>query len=517
MNDPQDNLVGRIFSDRYRLTRKVGEGAMGQVYLARHTFMDKNVAIKVLHPGLLGHDEVVERFQREAKAAAHIEHPNVCAATDFGRYDDDGLFLVMEWLDGRSLDDVIVQEGPLPLERVVHIASQIAAALQRAHDLKIVHRDLKPANVMLVKRDGDPDFVKVTDFGVARVPIGASSKLTQAGTTYGTPYYMSPEQAAGDEIDHRTDVYALGVTIFEMLTGQVPFEGASVAHILSMHVTEPVPLPSSLRAELPPNIDALVLKCMAKLPADRFQSADEVLAALETLNEGFAETRDLVALPTSASSAEWARETASELVRDARTRSPKALLGIGAVAIVAIGMAVWIGLGAGRAVGDKVEAVKQASLAEERLEFARQPEIAKALELQAQGKGDDAVAALRSAELNYQGNPHFHFLLGSALQNQGKSVDAFEEFRKSVKLRKDYGQDNGLRQAVLNAAQLEGSDTALQSYLREDADTELIQQVFALATGDLDRKPRERVVSLLKADGVFERLSREQQVAVEVR
>ena len=151
------------------------------------------------------------------------------------------------------------------------------------------------------------------------------------------------------------------------------------------------------------------------------------------------------------------------------------------------------------------------------LEFARQPEIAQALELQAQGKGDEAIAALRSAELNYQSNPHFHFLLGSALQNQDKSVEAFKEFRKSVKLRKDYGQDRGLRQAVLNAAQLEGSEDALQEYLRDDADQELIHEVYALATSDLDRKPRERVASLLKGDGVFSRLPREKQVAVEVR
>jgi tRNA A-37 threonylcarbamoyl transferase component Bud32 len=539
---PQDNLVGRIFSDRYRLTRKVGEGAMGQVYLARHTFMDKNVAVKVLHPQMLAHDEVVERFQREAKAAAHIEHPNVCAATDFGRYGEGGLFLVMEWLDGRSLEAVIIEDGPLPAQRAIHIAIQAAEGVQRAHELQIVHRDLKPANIMLVTRDGDPDFVKVTDFGVARVPIGNTSKLTQAGTTYGTPSYMSPEQAMGDEIDARADIYALGVMLFEMLSGRLPFEGSSIAHILSMHVTEPAPHVIEFAPDVPRALDELVFRCMAKSPDDRFRSADSLSDALRAIRDGVSDTGFMasvpgpaaqtaavggpkVVLPTmapapdslAANSAEWAIEAANDLVREARKRPPRLLILVGIVALVAVGFAVSLGLKAGQAVGDKVDAVKLQSLADERSEFAMQPEIAKALELQAQGKTDAAIVALKSAELNYQSNPHFHFLLGSVLQSQDDSVGAFAAFARAAELRPEYQNDEGLRKAVLDAATDESTAPQVTTFLTSHNDSEIRDALFNKALVEKDRKRRERLVAVIRDAGLFAQLPRDQQLNLEIR
>ena len=221
---------------------------MGAVYHAEHTHMRKRLAVKVLHPEMSRLPEVVARFEREAMAAAHIEHPNVAAATDFGKLEDGSFFLVLEYVEGRSLRDVIA-DGPLELARALHIARQIASALGRAHALGIVHRDLKPENVMLVARDGDPDFVKVLDFGIAKVPVGElvgesqgpGQVLTQLGMVYGTPEYMAPEQALGQTVDARADLYALGVIMFEMLAGVRPFEHESKVTLLGMHVTAPIP------------------------------------------------------------------------------------------------------------------------------------------------------------------------------------------------------------------------------------------------------------------------------------
>ena len=169
------SLVGQLLSDRYRIERHLGHGAMGSVYLAEHTLMHKRVAIKVLHAEMSRSPEVVARFEREAVAAGHIEHPNVASASDFGKLDDGSFFLVLEYIEGIGLRDALEQYGHLPPKRALHIAAQICSALVRAHELGIVHRDLKPENVMLVDRGGDPDFVKVLDFGIARVPIGALS------------------------------------------------------------------------------------------------------------------------------------------------------------------------------------------------------------------------------------------------------------------------------------------------------------------------------------------------------
>ncbi len=527
-----DSLVGRIFSDRYRITRKVGEGAMGQVYLARHTFMDKNVAIKVLHSQLLSHEEVVERFQREAKAAAHIDHPNVCAATDFGRYGETGLFLVMEWLDGRSLEDVIIEDGPLPEARALHIAIQAAEGVQRAHELQIVHRDLKPANIMLVTRDGDPDFVKVTDFGVARVPIGNMSKITQAGTTYGTPSYMSPEQAMGDEIDARADIYAFGVMLFEMLTDRLPFAGASIAHILSMHVTEPAPHVSTFAPNVSAALDALVFRCMAKSPDDRFQSAAKLSDALRAIKTGGLETSAMPGIPlpsvaepqvsataqtVAGSSAEWAVEAATSLVTEARKRPPRLLILVGVTTMLAVGIAISLGLKAGKAVGDKVEAVQLQTLAEERAEFAMQPEIAKALELQAQGNTSDAIVALKSAELNYQSNPHFHFLMGSALQSSKDAPGAFKSLAKAADLRSEYRNDEGLRKAVLDASEDEATQAEVIAFLKTHGDVVIRDRLYTKVTAEKDRRKRERLIAVFKGSALFDQLPRPQQLNIEVR
>jgi serine/threonine-protein kinase len=284
-----ESLVGVMLSGRYLIERLIGEGGMGAVYQAEHTHMRKRMAVKVLHAEMSRLPEVVARFEREAMAAAHIDHPNVAAATDFGKLEDGSFFLVLEYVEGKSLRDLLA-EGRVELGRAVHIARQIASALARAHvPLGIVHRDLKPENIMLVSRDGDPDFVKVLDFGIAKVPVGElggatkGQALTQLGMVYGTPEYMAPEQALGQAVDPRADLYALGVMLFEMITGKRPYDHESKVTLLGMHVTAPIPRMSDRApdAGIPPELDAIVTRMLAKDSADRYADAKELIDALD--------------------------------------------------------------------------------------------------------------------------------------------------------------------------------------------------------------------------------------------
>jgi serine/threonine-protein kinase len=284
--------VGTIIGGRYRIERVIGEGGMGAVYQAEHTHMRKRLAVKVLHPEMSRLPEVVARFEREAMAAAHIEHPNVAAATDFGKLDDGSFFLVLEYVEGTSLRDAIAGK-PMELGRALRILRQIAGALGRAHALGIVHRDLKPENVMLVSRDGDADFVKVLDFGIAKVPVGdlvgerhaPGQVLTQLGMVYGTPEYMAPEQALGQAVDARADLYSFGVIAFEMLTGARPFDHESKVSLLGMHVTAPIPKMSERAptANIPPEIEAIVEQLLAKDASARLPDAKELSAVLDAV------------------------------------------------------------------------------------------------------------------------------------------------------------------------------------------------------------------------------------------
>ena len=286
MPPPPATLIGRVLSGRYRIERVLGEGGMGAVYLAEHTHMRKRLAVKVLHPELTRVREVIERFEREAMAAAHIDHPNVAAATDFVKGDDGNYFLVLEYVEGASLREANAK-GPMEIKRAMHIATQITSALARAHGLGIVHRDLKPENVILAPRDGDPDFVKVLDFGIAKVPMGEvqsdgapGASLTQAGMVYGTPEYMSPEQALGQPVDGRADLYSVGVMLYEMLAGTRPFDDESKVKLLGKHLTAPVPSLREKRPDVPVEIEAIVLKLLEKDAKDRYADPKELLAAL---------------------------------------------------------------------------------------------------------------------------------------------------------------------------------------------------------------------------------------------
>jgi serine/threonine protein kinase len=307
-----DRLVGETLDGRYYVQRKIGEGGMGVVFAVKHTVIERPLAIKVLKREVMRDAAVIQRFIQEAKAASRIGHPNIVDVTDFGKTPDGMTYSVMELVDGTTLSRVNKSAAPLPPERAVRIASQIARALAAAHGKGIVHRDLKPENVFLIDRDGRPDFVKIVDFGIAKVqPLEGSKdpaapRLTRAGSVFGTPEYMAPEQASGrGDTDHRVDIYALGVILYEMLVGKVPHKGESMIRTIAMQMLDPITPPSQVNPdlEIPAALEAIVMKALAKKRDDRYASMTEMLAALEDVLPKLAAQAALPALPPGATSA----------------------------------------------------------------------------------------------------------------------------------------------------------------------------------------------------------------------
>lgn len=294
-----DALIGRTIAGKYTIESRVGGGGMGSVYRARQAGLDKIVAVKVLHRELLAEATFATRFKREATSASRIDHPSSLRVLDFGEEPDGTLYIAMEYLEGRTLFKILREEAPLAPRRIVDLSRQILAALAAAHELGIVHRDLKPENVIVLRSKDDEgdaaEHVKVCDFGIAKLQARgeADEKLTVEGSIVGTPEYLSPEQARGGELDARSDLYSMGVIVFEMLTGQPPFRGDSPLAIVLKHLDAPPPLPSSLTPTVDPKLEAVCLKALSKLPGDRFASARDMRAALQT------DTPDAVAPPAT--------------------------------------------------------------------------------------------------------------------------------------------------------------------------------------------------------------------------
>src|ERR1700733_11460304 len=255
---------------------------MGAVYLAEHpVLVGKRVALKIIHHDLISNDEIVKRFVQEAQAVNRIGHDHIVEIHDFGVTDDGDQFYIMEYLEGRTLAGVRASEPLLEVARAKKIAAQLAAALAAAHAAGVIHRDLKPDNIMLTTRRGDPDFVKVLDFGLAKLFASESMVQTAHGVLLGTPQYMSPEACEGRRaVDHRTDIYAVGVLLYQMVTAQLPFDGDSMGDVLIKQVSLPPPAPRAANPSLPASLEQVILRCLAKQPELRYQSMNELRDAL---------------------------------------------------------------------------------------------------------------------------------------------------------------------------------------------------------------------------------------------
>jgi len=275
-------MIGRTIGN-YVVREKIGEGGMGVVYRAEHPHIKRHVAIKVLHPGADRNPEVVHRFFNEARAATEIRNAHIVEVMDFGELPEGTPYLVMEWLEGESLGSLLRATRKLPVPRAAHILSGIARALKAAHSKGVVHRDLKPDNVFLVRVEGEPDLIKVLDFGIAKLLVSGmpARYQTQTGAIIGTPAYMSPEQCRGaKEIDHRSDVYSLGVMGYQMLTGRLPFEAEAFGELLLKHMTEKPPPPSAIEPSVPEAISSAIAAALEKEPEKR-PTVDQLVSVME--------------------------------------------------------------------------------------------------------------------------------------------------------------------------------------------------------------------------------------------
>src|SRR5450432_2966180 len=296
---PVDPLVGRIIAGKFAVDERLGAGAMGIVYRATQIALERTIAIKVLHREFATDSEFADRFWREAKAASRLDHPNSIRVFDFGQEPDGLLYLAMEYVEGCDLFDWLAQHRPVAPRAIVELLSQVLAALAVAHDMGVVHRDLKPENIMIVRGKSDDgrvvDVVKVCDFGIAKIldtsassGLDARRKHSTAGLVVGTPAYMSPEQARGEKQDARSDLYAVGIVLYELLVGRVPFEAETLIGVALKHVSETPERPSARAAGVDPELEAICLKAISKKPTDRYQDAREMRLALQNAASKFA-------------------------------------------------------------------------------------------------------------------------------------------------------------------------------------------------------------------------------------
>jgi serine/threonine-protein kinase len=302
-----DPYVGQQIAGQFRILQKIGTGGMGAVYKAEQPEMNRFVAVKILHSKYLARADLVSRFRREARAMSHLSHPNTARVFLYGQLEDGACYFVMEYLEGRNLAQVVRAQGPMDPERAINVMVQVCGALEEAHNQGIIHRDLKPENIFLTVQGGIQDFPKVLDFGLAKVTERqmrpGSMILTQEGMVFGTPEFMSPEQARGEPLDARSDIYSLGTILYELITGKLPFDAKQPMDYINMHINEP-PIPLAERVpgkEFPPGIQEVISKALEKDRETRYATAAEFGQGLRDVVRGKLITGVMRSLPTSSS------------------------------------------------------------------------------------------------------------------------------------------------------------------------------------------------------------------------
>ncbi len=491
-----DPLIGALLGDRYRVIERIGAGGMGAVYRGVHTALKRDVAIKVLLPELGDKDEFIRRFEREAESVSRLAHPNIIAVTDFGRTPEGLLFLVMEFLDGQSLT-AIIRKGAMEIPRALFIVRQVLNALGHAHAAGVVHRDLKPDNIMLVTRDGRPDVVKILDFGIAKVTDSGSGTgagreaLTQAGMIFGTPEYLSPEQALGDTVDARADLYAAGVILFEMLTARRPFESDDKVRIISMHLSHPPPRMSQANpdVQIPAPIEEVVAQSLEKQRDHRFASAGAFLAAL-----GEAETevaRAGIAVETDAATAAAVRTLQVHPVPAHRTWHRPAVAVACGLVLAGVGYA----LVQGRSLRSKTRPRTVASAPVVRpaappAELGARIRVVEGL----LGAGEivKARAAIEQLLAENPGNGRVRYLLGRLAFADDHHLAALDDYREAIALDPGFRGDpiliEHLGVALGEARAADAAlDLAIERVGRPAAD--LLERV-ANGSGDLRRRQK---------------------------
>jgi serine/threonine-protein kinase len=556
-----------MLEGKYQIIQPLAEGGMGVVYKAEHVLMKKIVAIKRLHKNLMNLEQVVQRFEREAQAAAKIDHPNVCAVTDCGRDELGAFFIVMELLEGESLQDIMDKQGRLPLGRIFKIAIQICDGLEKAHSMGVVHRDLKPENIMLVRRDEKEDVVKIMDFGIAKMVADDSptTSLTQAGMIFGTPHFLSPEQAAGDTIDHRSDLYSLGVIMFNMATGKYVFDDSTVGALLRKHISATPPLLAEAAPDrvFPDGLQPVLSRLLAKNPEDRYATAGQLRDHLIVIYEATRAVQQSILDEESSVQVDIVDDESSisrpidlplppqeptgssrplEQIQVQLTPAPdsvyehpsmpppagaesrfgrrwredagfRALILILSI-ITASALLVTI-LFFTKIFGKTSEEYEEASpdqiqaaLEQKRALFNEIPEITNALSLAVDKKDQESLDALLPLEDDprFKDNPHYYYHLANALIRTGKVGDGVDAVEACLALEPDYAYDPMTLEVLVAGLRSEATRKKAAALLIDNVTVTMKDTLDKLAREDKDDTVRRTALSALNRKGLLERL-----------
>ncbi|HSN81467.1 MAG TPA: serine/threonine-protein kinase [Polyangiales bacterium] len=520
--------IGDVLDSRYRITGMLGSGGMGCVYLAEHVAIRRPLALKLLHPEVGGIDEVNRRFEREAFAIGRMDHPNCVDVSDFGRLHDGTLYMVLELLDGVLLSDLLEREERIGWKRAFHIARHVLSALAHAHDAGIIHRDVKPENVILVEKDGDTDFAKILDFGIAKLfedrkpeePVLLPSddpKLTQLGVTIGTPTYIAPEQAFGQPIDGRADLYSLSVMLYEMITGVPPFDADEVSALLRMHASAPVPafIEAAPDLRVPESVERLVRDGLEKMPDDRTSSAKLYIARIDEIIAR--ETARPSIPPEAASGLREIPAIVAEGVRASlgpamgrvvtKQKNPKRIvLGL----LTVLGLTMLSAFAMGRRAPDYLPGSSDLPL----LPPKHGPEAEAAADLLAQGRPEAATAYLMEHRKSVNDEPYAQMVLGHAHATAQRNIQALRAYEKAISLEPDLVQDRLMRtnvELMLHKKAPGVVDAALEflgMLVSATGDRRAEDQLVDLASFSKVSRTRHQAVAVAEEVGIGDRIDR---------